>query len=62
VACNADSRDAKAILQAVITKGWYERSVHGPKLADHIRISQAGLKFCSRSFESFLRLVKEGSV
>ena len=58
VKCHADTRNAKDLLQSVMAKRWYERAVHGPQLALHLRVEQAGVRYCSPSFAAFLRLVK----
>jgi hypothetical protein len=61
VKCHADTRDAKDILQSVMSKGWYERAIHGPQLAKHIRVEDDRMKYCSPSFAAFLKLVKSFS-
>lgn len=43
VACHADDRNAKELLQATMAKGWYEPSVHGPQLATHLRVREKGI-------------------
>ena len=35
VACHADDRNAKELLQRSMARRWYERSLHGPQLAKH---------------------------
>ncbi len=57
VACHADDRDAVALLRSALTRGWYEKAIHGPRLAQHIRVADPRARWCSRSFEAFLRLV-----
>jgi len=59
VACHADERDAKSILQNAMPRNWYERPIHGPQLAAHIRVEAAKVRFCSKSFASFLRMVQQ---
>jgi hypothetical protein len=58
VACHADEKNAKELLQGSMAKGWYERSLHGPQLAKHPRVGEAGIKYCSASFLSFLAIIK----
>jgi hypothetical protein len=58
VSCHSDTKDAKRILQTAMTRSWYERAVHGPMLARHVRVDEAEMKFCSRSFKAFLKSVQ----
>jgi hypothetical protein len=57
VACHADDRDALEVLREAIARGWYNKAIHGPQLAQHIRMRPVGISWCSKSFAAFLGLV-----
>ena len=57
VACHADDRDALSLLRGAMVRGWYDKAIHGPQLAQHIRVAEKKAAWCSKSFAGFLKLV-----
>ena len=58
VKCHADERDALALIKSVFRKGTaYRKAVHGPRLAELVRVEDKNVRQCSGSLRKFVRLV-----
>lgn len=62
VACHADGKDALALLRRALRKdAWYRKAVHGPRIAQHVRVEDARVRLCSESLRGFLDKVRNAS-
>lgn len=59
VSCHADDKDALALLKSALRKGKaYNKTLHGPALAEHVRVQDAAVRQCSQSLRRFIELVR----
>ena len=55
VDCHADGKDALSILKTVFRKGKsYRKAIHGPRLAQRVRVEDGRVRLCSASLRAFV--------